>query len=79
MKKDRQDFFNRYGPEARAILEQLLDKYADRGTGQFALPEVLEVPPISEHGNVMEIASLFGGTAQLVEAVRHLQTILYAA
>jgi type I restriction enzyme R subunit len=79
LRKDRRDFFDRYGPEARAILEELLDKYADHGTGQFTLPDVLEVTPISEHGNVMEIASLFGGPERLVQAVHQLQTILYAA
>ncbi len=79
LKRDKQDFFDQYGPEARAILEELLNKYADHGTGQFALPDVLEVPPISEHGNVVEIASYFGGPDRLVEAVQQLQAVLYAA
>ena len=52
---------------------------ADHGMGQFALPDVLEVPPISQHGNVMEIASFFGGPDKLVQAVQQLQTNLYAA
>ena len=42
-------------------------------------PRLLEVPPISTHGNVMEIAAFFGGAEQLVAAVQQLQTILYAA
>lgn len=46
---------------ARVILNDLLDKYAEHGTAQFVIPDVLKVPPISEHGNVIEIASLFGG------------------
>ena len=29
-----------------------LEKYADHGTAQFTIPDVLKVPPISEHGNV---------------------------
>ncbi len=79
LRTDKQDFFDRYGAEARAILEELLDKYADHGMGQFALRDVLQVPPICEHGNVMEIAALFGGPDRLVEAVNQLQAILYAA
>jgi type I restriction enzyme, R subunit len=79
LRKDRKDFFDRYGPEARAVLGQLLDKYADHGTGQFAVPEVLEIPPISAHGNVVEIAEFFGGAQQLLEAVGELQALLYAA
>src|SRR5208337_2473818 len=68
MKAEKKDFFDQYGPEARAILKELLDKYAEHGTAQFGLPEALELPPISTHGNVMEIAALFGGSDKLVAA-----------
>jgi len=40
---------------------------------------VLKVPPISERGNVIEIAKLFGGPEKLREAVAKLQALLYAA
>lgn len=79
LRKDKRDFFDQYGPEARVILNELLDKYADYGTAQFIIPEVLKVPPISKHGNVIEIAGLFGGPDKLREAVNQLQTLLYAA
>ena len=61
MKSDKKDFFEQYGPRARAILEELVEKYADHGSTQFTLPEVLEVPPLNRYGNVIEIARLFGG------------------
>jgi len=79
LRKDRKDFFDSYGPEARAILEELLEKYSDHGTAQFRLPDILRVPPISEHGNVSEIAGHFGGAKRLREAVNQLQALLYAA
>ncbi|THJ14130.1 MAG: DEAD/DEAH box helicase [Nitrospira sp. CG24C] len=79
LKKEKKDFFDQYGPEAKAILNDLLEKYAEHGTAQFILPDVLHVPPISERGNVVEIASLFGGPDQLRQAVTQLQTLLYAA
>lgn len=79
LRREKKDFFDQYGPKARAVLEELLEKYADHGVAQFVLPDVLHLPPISEHGNVMEIAALFGGPAQLREAVNQLQTMLYAA
>ncbi len=72
-------FFEQYRPEARAILSDLLEKYAENGTAQFVIPDVLKVPPISDRGNVMEIASMFGGPEQLKDAVGQLQTLLYAA
>jgi type I restriction enzyme R subunit len=77
--EERKDFFDQYGPEARAILNELLDKYAEHGTAQFVLPDALQVPPISERGNVIEITALFGGAEKLREAVNQLQTLLYAA
>ena len=72
------DFWDQYGPEARAILDELLEKYAAHGAAQFVMPDVLEVPPISNHGNVIEIAGKFGGEHMLAEAVNQLQTLLYA-
>lgn len=79
LRNERKDFFDRYGPEARAVLNELLEKYAEHGTAQFAIPDVLKVPPISSHGNVREIAGLFGGPQELREAIQQLQRLLYAA
>ena len=79
VRKEKKDFFIQYSPDARAILNELLDKYAEHGTAQFVIPDVLKVPPISEHGNVIEIAAYFGGPEKLRDAVNELQTLLYAA
>ena len=79
VRREQKVFFNKYGPKGRKILDELLEKYADHGTAQFAIPDVLRVPPISEHGNVIEIAAHFGGPEKLREAVNELQTLLYAA
>src|SRR5262245_55651379 len=59
VKKEEKNFFEKYRPEAKAILDDLLEKYAEHGTAQFMIPDVLKVPPISERGNVIEIARLF--------------------
>ena len=61
LRSERKDFFEQYAPEARQILEELLDKYTEHGATQFEVPDVLEVPPINAFGNVIEIAKLFGG------------------
>jgi type I restriction enzyme R subunit len=50
----------------------LLDEYAEHGTAQFAMRDVSEVQPISQHGNVKEIAAKFDGTDKLMEAVSQL-------
>jgi type I restriction enzyme R subunit len=79
LKADKPDFFARYSPEARAILEELLEKYAEYGDAQFVLPDVLQVPPLSTHGQVAEIVRLFGGADKLRSAVTELQNELYVA
>jgi type I restriction enzyme R subunit len=79
LRRDRTDFFDRYAPQAREILDELLEKYAEHGTAQFLIPDVLKVEPISRHGNVMEISALFEEPERLRQAVNQLQTLLYAA
>ncbi len=79
LRKEQKAFFERYGPEARQILGEILEKYADHGTAQFKIPEILKVPPISRHGNVLEIAQKFGGPDKLREALVEMQSLLYAA
>ncbi len=56
-----------------------MEKYTQHGTAQFVIPDILKVPPLSEHGNVLEIADKFGGVDKLREAVVELRTLLYAA
>jgi type I restriction enzyme R subunit len=79
LRESHKDFFARYGPEARQLLDELLEKYAEHGDAQFVLPDVLHVPPLSLHGTVADIIRLFGGADQLREAVTELQVQLYAA
>jgi type I restriction enzyme R subunit len=79
LKTARPDLFARYQPKARAVLEDLLEKYAEFGEAQFTLPDILRVPPLSKHGQPAEIIQLFGGADQLKEAVATLQAALYAA
>jgi type I restriction enzyme, R subunit len=79
VKKEERAFFEKFAPGARAVLDDLLEKYAEHGTEQFILPDILHIPPISEHGTVGEIIGLFGGADRLREAVNELQGYLYAA
>lgn len=78
LRKDKKDFFDKYGPEAWVILNELLDKYTEHGLAQFRLPDVLKIPPVTNHGNVAEIVGLFGGAEQMRTAVTDLQNFLYA-
>ncbi len=77
LRTEQRAFFEQYGSEARQILEELLDKYAEYGNAEFALPDILHVPPISQHGTVIQISEAFGGAEHLRKAVQDLQNLLY--
>jgi type I restriction enzyme R subunit len=78
LKRQQAAFFHYYQPEAQEILNELLEKYAADGELQFVLPDVLKLPPISQHGTVGEIANVFGGPDELRGAVNQMQELLYA-
>ncbi len=79
LRQDRPGFFAQYGPEARAILGELLEKYAEHGYAEFVLPDILKVPPISAHGEIGDIVNIFGGPEKLRDAVNYMQALLYSA
>lgn len=79
LRKNKQDFFEMYGVEARAILLDLLTRYEAFGLTQLRIPDALKLPPISERGNVGEIIGFFGGPERLKHAVAELQSLLYSA
>jgi type I restriction enzyme R subunit len=72
-------FVGSFSPEARAVLNDLLDKYAEHGISQLDDLRVLEVPPLDRHGSPIEIAARFGGREQLQEAIDQLEELLYAS
>jgi type I restriction enzyme R subunit len=78
LRKDKKDFFDRFGDEARQILNEMLDKYIEFGTVQLTDTNILKVPPLSLHGNLMEISELFGGTAAFRNSIGEMQVLLYA-
>ncbi|HEY3414296.1 MAG TPA: DEAD/DEAH box helicase family protein [Armatimonadota bacterium] len=71
------EFFQRYSPRAREVLQSILKTYEEHGPREFVLPDIFRIPPLSEYGNPSEIATLFGGPKQLKEAVDQLQAIIY--
>jgi type I restriction enzyme, R subunit len=77
LRKEQKAFFEKYSEKARQVLNDIVDKYVDYGTAQFAIPEILKVPPISDRGSVTDISQMFGGAENLRSAVSELQTLLY--
>lgn len=75
----KRDYFARYGEKARAVLDALLDKYADEGIETIESVEVLRVRPLSDLGTPVELIRSFGSKEEYLEAVRELERALYAA
>lgn len=71
------DFFKQYNVFGQYVLRTLLDKYSQHGPDELKIPDALSVPPISDHGNVTEIATSFGNPNQLRTAVEKLQKLIY--
>ena len=73
----KQDVFAKYGDQARAVLDALLDKYADSGIETIEDIKILTLDPFSRLGTAPELIKSFGGKPKYLEAVRTLEEALY--
>jgi type I restriction enzyme R subunit len=76
-KVKKRNVFGKYGEKARAVLDALLQKYADSGITSVESLEILKVDPLTAHGTPVEIVKLFGGRDGYLAAIRELETALY--
>ncbi len=76
-KVKKRNVFGQYGAKARAVLDALLEKYADTGIASVESLEILKVEPLSGFGTPVEIVSLFGGKPNYLAAIAELETALY--
>jgi type I restriction enzyme R subunit len=75
----KRNYFAKYGPQARKVLDALLEKYADQGLDPVESPDALKVTPFPDIGTPVEIIRAFGGRPKYVAAVRDLKNQLYTA
>jgi type I restriction enzyme R subunit len=73
----KRNVFGKYGAKARAVLEALLDKYADTGITSVESLEILKVDPLKTFGTPVEIVNLFGGKQAYLTALRELEAEIY--
>jgi type I restriction enzyme, R subunit len=73
----KRDVFTKYGPQARAVLEALLQKYQDEGVIDLGDPRILQIPPLDTMGTPMQLIKEFGTRADFMFAVKDLQSALY--
>lgn len=74
----KRNYFTQYGEQTRAVLEALLDKYADEGVTSIENKNVLKLEPFKRMGTPMEIINVvFGGKDSYEEAVKALENELF--
>jgi type I restriction enzyme R subunit len=73
----KRNYFGRFGDKARAVMEALLEKYADQGIEAVESPDALKVIPFPKLGTPVEIITAFGGRKEFQSALRDLKTQLY--
>lgn len=73
----KRNYFTKYGEQAKKVLDNLLDKYADEGIEDIESLEVLKVKPFTDYGSPMEIVSVFGSKKEYLSAIHELETELY--
>jgi len=73
----KRDVFTKYGKQARAVLEALLQKYQDEGVTSLDDPQILKISPFDAMGTPIELLKTFGGRPGFEQAVHELQSALY--
>ncbi len=75
----KRDIFNKYGADARKVLEALLDKYTNDGITQLENRAVLRLDPFRQMGSPANIAKFFGGNLEYYSAIRELEDLIYSS
>ena len=73
----KRDVFAKYGPQARAVLDALLVKYADEGVMNLDDANVLRIAPFTTIGTPLQLIKAFGDRQGFEQAVHELQSALY--
>ncbi|HUQ38394.1 MAG TPA: DEAD/DEAH box helicase family protein [Aestuariivirga sp.] len=77
-KVKKRNYFTKYGDTARAVLEALLDKYADEGIATIEDTKVLRLKPFDGIGTPLEIIKgAFGGKVGYDAALSELEHQIY--
>lgn len=73
----KRNYFTKYGDKVRAVLNSLLDKYADEGIENIEDLEILRVDPFTHFGTPSEIINIFGRKENYLKALKELEQEIY--
>ncbi|MEI7013837.1 EcoAI/FtnUII family type I restriction enzme subunit R [Leptospira licerasiae] len=75
----QENYFVKYGEQAKKVIEALLDKYADQGVVPIEETQILTISPFPNFGTPIEILKHFGGMDGYQEAIHKIESALYSA
>ncbi|MBI4006767.1 MAG: DEAD/DEAH box helicase family protein, partial [Gammaproteobacteria bacterium] len=73
----KRNYFAKYSEKARAVLEALLDKYADGGLENLEDTTVLRIDPFNKLGTPVELIKEFGGKKKFEKAIHEMEDEFY--
>jgi type I restriction enzyme R subunit len=73
----KRNYFTKYGEKAQAVINSLLDKYADDGLLTIESTEVLKLDPLNKLGTPVELIKAFGDRTKYLTALKELEQELY--
>lgn len=73
----KRNYFAKYGEKAQAVIQSLLDKYADDGLVTIESTEVLKLDPLNKLGTPIELIKAFGSKQDYLAALKELELELY--
>lgn len=74
----KRDYFTKYSVQAKAVLQGLIEMYADKGVISIENAKVLKLKPFSDIGTPMEIINdVFGGKEKYESAIEELENELF--
>ena len=77
LKERHLDWLNAFEPDAREVLDLIIEKYIAGEANDVTDTGLLKVPPLSQRGTFMELAQRFGNGAALRDALAELSRRLY--
>ena len=73
----KRDFLHKYSGVARAVLEDLIEKYKDFGITEIEDTKILQLDPFRQYGKPSKIVKEFGGADKYRQALRELEEEIY--
>ncbi|MEM2998238.1 MAG: DEAD/DEAH box helicase family protein, partial [Thermoproteota archaeon] len=73
----QREFLEKYGPNAREVILELVDRYRIAGVDEITDPRIFRTPPFDKMGALKGVIEIFGGLEPLKEVIQDIEKGLY--